>query len=98
VVWSSVSKGDVGQNLAYSELFLLARIGAEQDQLQELHRAIFGAVMQPSAEAGNPVFQRSQFDNVRAYLSDVVLAEERLIKLYDQALRMLPPPRPPHVR
>jgi hypothetical protein len=91
VVWSSVSTGDLAQNLPYSELFLLARISAEQAQLQELHRALFNALLAPSADAEDPAFQRSQADTLRTYLGDVVPAEERLIKLYDEALKMLPP-------
>jgi hypothetical protein len=91
VVWSSVSNGEVAQNLAYNELFLLARISAEQSQLAELHRALFNGLMEPNADAEEPAFQRSQLDTMRIYLSDVVGAEERLLKLYEEALKVLPP-------
>ena len=96
VVWSSVSSGEVAQNMDYGELFLLERIAQEQGQLAELHRALFGALMQPSADAALPAYQRSQAETMRSYLSDVVPAEERLLKLYDQALGMLPPPPTAH--
>ena len=91
VVWSSVSSGDLAQNLAFSELFLLARISSEQAQLEELHRAVFNALLQPSAQTADPAYQRSQADSLRSYLNDVVHAERRLIELYDQALKALPP-------
>lgn len=90
-VWRSLAGSDVTRRLDQRELFLLAEVYRQQQEIDDYNRAMYAAWRQVNAEAGTPAFVKDDIRNTRAYLADVIAAEERLAALYDRALARLEP-------
>ena len=86
-VWRSLSGSDVLRRLEQRDLFLLAEIYRQQEEIDDYNRAMYAAWRQVSSEAESPGYIKDNVRSTRAYLADVIAAEERLRKLYDEASR-----------
>jgi hypothetical protein len=84
-VWRSLSGGDVLRRLEQRDLFLLARIYRQQEEIDDYNRAMYAAWRQVSSDAETPGYIKDGVRSTRAYLADVIAAEERLGKLYEEA-------------
>jgi len=89
VVWFSLAGADVMARLSYEERFLLADIYREQAKTDLWHERMFTAWSQPSADRQRPEYLRDNIQVTRAYLADVIAAEQRLVQKYEDALRRL---------
>ena len=84
-VWRSLSGSDVLRRLEQRDLFLLAEIYRQQEEIDDYNRAMYAAWRQINSDADNPGYIKDSIRSTRAYLADVIGAEERLRKLYDEA-------------
>jgi len=84
-VWRSLSGGDIVRKLDYHDLFLLAEIYRQQEEIDDYNRAMYAAWRQVNPQADTPGYVKDGVRSTRAYLADVIGAEERLQKLYDDA-------------
>ena len=84
-VWRSLSGSDVLRRLEQRDLFLLAEIYRQQEEIDDYNRAMYVAWRQINSDADSPGYIKDSLRSTRAYLADVIGAEERLRKLYDQA-------------
>ena len=92
-VWRSFSQTGVVRHMKPAEVFLLADTYREQDALDRWHHRMFDIWSQPNADIDRPEFQRSKIDTTRSYLADVVAAEQRLLKRYEEVLAQLEKPQ-----
>ena len=88
-VWRSLSQSDLIRHMDFAEVFTLVDIYREQEAIDRMHNRMFEAWLRPTADAKHPEFRRSRIDSTRMYLADVVAAEQRLIKHYDEILPKL---------
>lgn len=86
-VWRSLSGSDVLRRLEQGDLFLLAEIYRQQEEIDDFNRAMYAAWRQVNAEADSPGYVKDNLRTTRAYLADVIAAEKRLRALYEQALQ-----------
>ena len=84
-VWRSLSGSDVLRRLEQRDLFLLAEIYRQQEEIDDYNRAMYVAWRQINSDADSPGYIKDSLRSTRAYLADVIGAEERLRTLYDQA-------------
>ena len=84
-VWRSLSGSDVLRKLKQQDVFLLARIYRQQEEIDDFNRAMYTAWRQINADAEGPGYIKDSVRSTRAYLGDVIGAEERLRKLYEEA-------------
>jgi hypothetical protein len=84
-VWRSLSGTDVLRRLDQQDLFLLAEIYRQQQEIDDFNRAMYAAWRQVDADAGSPGYVKDGVRSTRAYLADVIAAEVRLQKLYEEA-------------
>ena len=75
-----------------AEVFTLVDIYREQEAIDRMHNRMFEAWLQPTAAGNDPEFRRSKIQSTRMYLADVVAAEQRLLKRYDEILAKLDQP------
>jgi hypothetical protein len=83
-VWRSLSGGDVLRRFDQRVLFLLAEIYRQQEEIDDYNRAMYAAWRQINSDADSPGYITDNVRSTRAYLADVIGAEERLRKLYDE--------------
>ena len=88
-VWRSLSNTDVMGRLAYQDLFLLAGIYREQENVDRWHQRMFDVWSESRSDREHPAFIRDDIQRTRTYLADVVAGEERLLAMYDSALTVL---------
>ncbi|MEY2498416.1 MAG: hypothetical protein QOD12_1972 [Verrucomicrobiota bacterium] len=86
-VWRSLSGSDVSRRLGQRDLFLLAQIYRQQEEIDDVNRAMYAAWRQINSEAESPGYIKDSVRSTRAYLADVIAAEDRLRKLYDDAVK-----------
>jgi hypothetical protein len=84
-VWRSLSGTDVLRRLDQRDLFLLAEIYRQQEVIDDHTRAMYAAWRQVNSDADSPGYIKDSVRSIRAYLADVIGAEERLRKLYEEA-------------
>jgi hypothetical protein len=84
-VWRSLSGSDVLRRLDQRDLFSLAEIYRQQEEIDDYNRAMYGAWRQVNADADTPAYLKDSVRSTRAYLADVIAAEERLRRLYEEA-------------
>ena len=65
-------------------LFLLAEIYRQQEEIDDYNRAMYAAWRQINSDADSPGYITDNIRSTRGYLADVIGAEERLRKLYDE--------------
>ena len=75
-----------------AEVFTLVDIYREQESIDRMHNRMFEAWLQPTAAGNDPEFRRSKIESTRMYLADVVAAEQRLLKRYEEILPKLEQP------
>jgi hypothetical protein len=92
-VWRSLSQSEILRHMRRSEVFLLADAYQEQERLERWHNRHFDASTVPTAETNNPEYRRSKIHATRSYLADVVAAEQRLLKRYEEVLAELEKPQ-----
>jgi hypothetical protein len=85
--WRALSGSDVLRHLDQRELLLLADIYRQQEEIDDYKRAMYAAWRQVHGDADSPGYIKDDVRSTRAYLADVIGAEERLRKLYDEADR-----------
>jgi hypothetical protein len=86
-VWTAFAHGELMEHMAPREVLQLAEIYRQQDELHELNRALYAAVMVPTSESETPAFIRSQANVIRMTLNDITSAETSLLASYDRVLR-----------
>ncbi len=91
-VWRSLSQSEILRHMRSAEVFLLADAYQQQERLERWHNRYFDASSMPTAESNNPEFKRSKIHTTRSYLADVVAAEQRLLKRYEEVLAALEKP------
>ncbi|HVF70157.1 MAG TPA: hypothetical protein VM940_00985 [Chthoniobacterales bacterium] len=84
-VWRSLSGSDLIRRLDQSELFLLAEIYRQQEEIDDFNRAMYAAWRQVDSAAESPGYIKDNVRSTRAYLADMIGAEQRLRKLYERA-------------
>ena len=84
-VWRSFSGSDLLRRLDHRDLFLLAEIYRQQEEIDDFNRAMYAAWRQIDSQAESPGYIKDGVRSARAYLADVIAAEGRLRKLYDNA-------------
>ena len=84
-VWRSFSGSDLLRRLDQQDLFLLAEIYRQQDEIDDFNRAMYAAWRQVDSNAESPGYIKDGVRSMRAYLADIIAAEERLKKLYENA-------------
>jgi len=90
--WRSFSATDVANDLPFAQRALLAGLYAVQTNLEYTHRALVTTASQPTALRDNPVFLRDFVRCIDLFLTDIVYAETRMLKGYDEALAELTKP------
>jgi hypothetical protein len=91
-VWRSLSQSDLLRHMQANEVFILADTYREQESIDRWHERMFTIWSEPRSDKEHPAFVRAEIHSTRSYLADVVAAEERLLKHYDEALRQLARP------
>jgi hypothetical protein len=84
-VWRSFSGSDLLRRLDQRDLFLLAEIYRQQEEIDDYNRAMYAAWRQVDSNAESPGYIKDGVRSMRAYLADIVAAEGRLRKLYENA-------------
>ena len=92
-VWRSLSQSEILRHMKPAEVFLLADTYREQEGIDSWHNRFFDASSQPTAESEHPEYKRSKIHATRSYLADVVAAEERLLKRYEEVAAELEKPQ-----
>jgi hypothetical protein len=87
--WRSFSASEIASDLPFSQRAALAGAYVEQANIDNLFRMLLSNLGQPTSERGNPAFMRDLIRSIDLTLTDVVYAEQRLIKSYDEALKQL---------
>lgn len=88
-VWRSFSGSDLLRRLDQQDLFLLAEIYRQQEEIDDYNRAMYAAWRQVDSNAESPGYLKDGVRSTRAYLADVIAAETRLRKLYENAAARL---------
>lgn len=88
-VWRSLSQSDLIRHMKPDELFLLADVYREQEQLDRAFRRMLDVWLEPSPFKKDPAYLEDDADVTRLFLSDVVSAEDRLLKRYEEGLALL---------
>jgi hypothetical protein len=86
-VWTAFAHGELMEHMPPRDMLQLAEIYRAQDELRELNRSLYAAVMVPTPESETPGFIRSQANVIRLTLNDITSAETRLLQRYEGALR-----------
>jgi hypothetical protein len=84
-VWRSLSGSDLLRRLDQQDLFLLAEIYRQQEEIDDFNRAMYAAWRQVDSNAESPGYIKDGVRSTRAYLADIIAAETRLRKLYENA-------------
>jgi hypothetical protein len=84
-VWRSFSGSDLLRRLDQPDLFLLAEIYRQQEEIDDYNRAMYAAWRQVDSNAETPGYIKDGVRSMRAYLADIIAAEGRLKKLYENA-------------
>ena len=84
-VWRSFSGSDLLRRLDQGDLFLLAEIYRQQQEIDDYNRAMYAAWRQVDSNAESPGYIKDGVRSMRAYLADTVAAEGRLRNLYNDA-------------
>lgn len=84
-VWRSFSGSDLLRRLDQRDLFLLAEIYRQQEEIDDFNQAMYAAWRQMDSQAESPGYVKDGVRSTRAYLADIIAAEGRLQKLYHQA-------------
>jgi hypothetical protein len=87
--WRSFSTGSTLVDFAPDEVVLLSDIYRAQEDLAQLNSGYMNAIRTPRADRETPEFMRDTNRSISMYLNDVVPLEERLLKVYGQALDKL---------
>ena len=88
-VWRSLSNTEILGRLPFDELFMLSDIYREQASIDGWHQRMFDVWSESRSDRDDPAFIKDDIQRTRAYISDVVSGEERLLAQYDSALRVL---------
>ena len=88
-VWRSVSQSDLLEEMDPREVFMLADIYGQQEDLTVHTRAMLASGASSDLLSADPERVRQAAQQRRLGLGDVVAAEHRLLKLYDEALPRL---------
>jgi hypothetical protein len=87
--WRSFSTGTIFADFAADDVLLLSDIYHEQAELDRRNGDFLTALTVPRADRDTPAYQRDSARAIAMFLNDLVPAEERLLKSYDQALKQL---------
>jgi hypothetical protein len=88
-VWRSLAGSDLVRRMDADEVFLLADIYREQEQLDNAFQRMLAEWLVPTPYRHEPAFQRDDDNITRIFLADVVAAEGRLVKRYEEGLALL---------
>ncbi len=88
-VWRSLSQSDLIRHMAPREVFLLADVYREQEQLSLAFRHMLDIWLEPVPYRHERGYQQDDANVTRLFLADVVAAERRLLKRYQEGLDML---------
>lgn len=87
--WRSFSTGSTLVDFPPDDVVLLSDIYRAQEDLEQLNAGYLAAMRTARADRETPEFQRDMNRSISMYLSDMLGFEERLLKIYDQALEQL---------
>jgi hypothetical protein len=85
-VWRSLSESDLIRHMKPEELFLLADVYREQGHLDRSFENMLTVWYEPSPYKDLLAYQEDDTNSTRMFLADVIAAEGRLSKRYDEAL------------
>ena len=88
-VWRTLGNTEVATRMSFDELFMLADIYREQENVDSWHQRMFTVWSEVRSDRDDPAFIRDDIQRTRTYLADIVAGEERLLKAYAQALEQL---------
>jgi hypothetical protein len=88
-VWSSVVGGDLLEHLPAEDLFTLARVYRAQSSTEELNRIGAESAAGLLDVLADESLAPRQMMRMTLFLEDMVYHEERMVALYDQALKQL---------
>jgi hypothetical protein len=88
-VWRSLSQSDLVRHMRPDELFVLADVYREQDQLDRGFRRMLDIWLMPTIHRNEPAYLRDDANVTRLFMADVVASEDRLLKGYEKALSLL---------
>lgn len=88
-VWRTLGNTEVVARIRFDELFMLADIYREQENVDSWHQRMFTVWSEVRSDRGDPAFIRDDIQRTRTYLADIVAGEERLLKAYREALEQL---------
>ena len=88
-VWRTLANSDLAARLPFDELFMLADIYREQENVDGWHDRMFTIWSESRSDRRDPEFIRDDIQRTRTYLADVVAGEERLLEAYAEALEEL---------
>ena len=88
-VWRTLSDSELAARLPFDELFMLADIYREQENVDGWHARMFTIWAESRSDRRDPEFVRDDIQRTRTYLADVVAGEERLLEAYREALAQL---------
>ena len=85
-VWRSFSQSDLIRHMKPEELFLLADVYREQEHLDRAFEGMLAIWREPTPHRELLAYQKDDANATRMFLADVIAAEQRLQKRYDEAL------------
>jgi hypothetical protein len=84
-VWRSLSQSDLIRHMEPEELFLLADVYREQGHLDRGFENMLTVWYEPSPYKDVLAYKIDDMNSTRMFLADVIAAEGRLLKRYDEA-------------
>lgn len=87
--WRTLSAPENIARVPYEQIVVLADLYQEQERLERIHWSVVGWLLAPRPAEHSAAYMKALNRSVAIYLSDVVSTEERLLRRYADALRML---------
>jgi hypothetical protein len=87
--WRALAAPEVIGRMPYREIVVLADLYQEQERLERIHWSAVPWLLAPRAADAEATHRRAFNRSVAIYLMDVVSTEQRLLKRYEDALRLL---------
>ena len=88
-VWRSLSQSDLIRHMPPETVFLLADIYREQENLDRMFRRMLDVWLEPRPDRHLATYQRDDANVSRMFMADVVASEQRLLKRYEEGLKLL---------
>jgi hypothetical protein len=87
--WRSFSTPTIFADFRVNDVLILSEIYHAQSKIEGRTESFLVALTSPRSDRETPVYQRDSALSISLFLNDLVPAEERLLKQYDNALEQL---------